>query len=698
MADQPGHPGLAGERTADPPVAGRGDDELLQALYAIAELASSSADMDACYETVHGIVSGLMYAENFYIALEDPQQDTVCFPYFVDTVDALDTRSLGAMPAERLRRGLTGRVLRSGQTLFIDTPGILRLADAGEIDLLGSPAVEWMGVPLESAGKRFGVMVVQSYRDDRRFSAADRQLLIYVSRHVATALQRRRAAQDLQDAHAELVSAHAELVQAHNEMEARIEVRTRELRAAKEEAEKANVSKSVFLANMSHEIRTPLNAILGFAQILVRDPGLLAQQREKVAAIEGAGNHLLELINEILDLSKIEAGKMELHRVSFDLGEQLRGLAQLFAARCGLKQLAFELDVGLPELCPVLGDQAKLRQVLINLLGNAVKFTDAGEVRLGVHVGAEHRYRFEVSDSGPGIASEAQAQLFKPFQQGEAGRDKGGTGLGLAISQRQVALMGGQLVVDSAPGRGSRFGFDLVLPPSEDFAAAHAADPAGYARLAPGQRACALVVDDVAVNRDILAHILHEIGLEVREAGDGLEALAAIEVERPDIVFMDIRMPNLDGMDAMRQLRARYGAACPPCVAITASTLVHETDEYARIGFVDYIAKPFRFERVHQALARHAGLQRVAATEAGPDAGAAPVPGDAPACRLPDALRARLCAHAELYRLTELDQALAELHALGPAEARLAGFLAELARRHDMDAVLAHLQAEPGDE
>jgi CheY-like chemotaxis protein len=275
-----------------------------------------------------------------------------------------------------------------------------------------------------------------------------------------------------------------------------------------------------------------------------------------------------------------------------------------------LKGLAFHLDADLRSPCLVVGDQAKLRQVLINLLGNAVKFTAQGEVVLRVEAEAEHRYAFEVADTGPGIAAETQARLFEPFHQGEAGRHQGGTGLGLAISKRQVELMGGRMNVDSVPGEGCSFYFGLPLPPAPG-----AQEPAPPLRrrqhLAPGQSATALVVDDVKLNRDILAHMLTDIGLAVRQAADGQEALEAVAQERPDIVFMDIRMPRLDGMAAVAALRLSYGLACPPCVAITASTLVHEVRTYRNAGFCDYIAKPFRFERVYQTLEHWLGLTLV---------------------------------------------------------------------------------------
>ena len=311
-----------------------------------------------------------------------------------------------------------------------------------------------------------------------------------------------------------------EIEDANQTLQQEIAVRTR----AEEQAAAASRAKTTFLATMSHEIRTPLNAILGYAQILERERQLPVGLREAVETIAASGRHLLGLVNEILDLGKIEDGRVELRESDFDLRALLLEIASLFEQRCREKRLAFRL-AGDTARAVVRGDLLKLRQVLLNLVGNAVKFTETGQVVLcceRADGASTARRRFAVEDTGPGIPPALQDVVFQPFRQG-AQRPRGGTGLGLAIARAHVALMGGQLNLDSTPGQGSRFWFELPLPPAHD-AAAHA----GLAAVPPAAAAQRpiLIVDDVRDNRQVLARMLGELGCRVEEAGDGAQALA----------------------------------------------------------------------------------------------------------------------------------------------------------------------------
>ncbi len=319
-----------------------------------------------------------------------------------------------------------------------------------------------------------------------------------------------------------------------------LETQARDLEQARRAAEAASQAKSQFLANMSHEIRTPMNAIFGYAQLLGRSPGMAPEQSAAIETIQTSGDHLLKLINDVLDLAKIEAGRMEVQPVPFDLATLLGDLAAIFALQCSEQGLDWQLE-GEPDTpLPVQGDEAKLRQVLINLLGNAVKFTEGGSVVLRLIPQGEDRYRFEVVDTGCGFDGADLDELMQPFQQGPSGRDHGGTGLGLTIVQRQLQVMGGELEVQSAPGEGACCGFVLPLPA----AAVSGHSPADTVRrLGSGIVVRALIADDMAANRDILRRMLVDIGAEVTAVENGRQVLDQLVQAQPDIVFLDIRMP-----------------------------------------------------------------------------------------------------------------------------------------------------------
>jgi PAS domain S-box-containing protein len=394
--------------------------------------------------------------------------------------------------------------------------------------------------------------------------------------------------------------------------------RDAELRRAKEAAEAATHAKSEFLTNMSHELRTPLNGVLGYAQLLQRDRGLSAAQRDALEAIAKCGSQLLDLINDVLDLAKIEAGRLDIEETPTDLARQvidLKFVVAEAAERKGLLLTTF-VDPEIPK--SVLLDGRRLRQVLLNLLGNAVKFTEAGDVRLTIER-TDDRLRFTVSDTGPGIEPDALTEIFAAFAQTKSGAAAGGSGLGLAICDRLITRMSGQLKVESTLGVGSRFWFELPLvhgrhatrsEPDE----AEAALPSFDARLAPGQSVTAMVVDDTAANRHILASLLESAGVRVVTAADGLEAIERARTDRPQIIFMDLKMTGLDGIEATRRLTRDPSTSSIPIVAVTASALGNSRQRARDAGCVDYLAKPVRAQQLFGMLQTHLGVRFVSDT------------------------------------------------------------------------------------
>jgi len=379
---------------------------------------------------------------------------------------------------------------------------------------------------------------------------------------------------------------------------------------AKEGAEAANRAKSLFLANMSHEIRTPMNAILGYAQILRRDEELSSKTRRAIDTVHSSGEHLLALINEVLDISKIEAGHLQLNIESFDLRDAVESIGRMFESRCVEKNLSWNLSVNVPE-GRLSGDGVKLRQVLINLLSNAVKFTPVGSVSLEAVARGESRYEFTVIDTGPGIPLEKQVSIFEAFQQEEQGIRQGGTGLGLAITRAYVELMGGHITLDSTPGEGTHFSFALCLNPAEEMQ-----DEEGRAweqvhHLAEGEQVYALIVDDVETNREIMEGILRAVGVETLAVASGQEALMSVHERMPDVAFLDIRMPDMDGNEVLQRLIDEHGARAPVLIAATASVLDHERKEYMEQGFDGFLDKPLRAAEVYACLAQLLGVSFV---------------------------------------------------------------------------------------
>lgn len=385
--------------------------------------------------------------------------------------------------------------------------------------------------------------------------------------------------------------------------------KVKEVEASEKKALYASNAKSTFLANMSHELRTPLNAILGFAQLMEREHHRASQDYEYLGIIIRSGEHLLNLINDVLSLSKIEAGKLSLSEQVFDLKKMLRSLQEMFQLRAEAKHLRLEFRVAedLPHL--VTSDESKLKQVLINLINNAIKFTDQGSVILSV-APTKERIRFEVTDTGVGIGAHEFQHLFEPFVQTHSGlKTKEGTGLGLAISREIIRLMGGEIKVESEIGRGSAFSFEIVLPASTS--PEPPVSTLSVSRVSAGQPAYRmLVVDDHLENRLTLRILLESVGFEVQEAANGREAIACWERWKPHCIWLDLRMPEMDGYEVTRFIRANESMpAKTVIIALSASVFEQDRAGILECGCDDFVTKPFREAQLFEKLEELVGVR-----------------------------------------------------------------------------------------
>jgi signal transduction histidine kinase/DNA-binding NarL/FixJ family response regulator len=466
----------------------------------------------------------------------------------------------------------------------------------------------------------------------------------------------------------------------------------RALVAARAEAEAANRAKDEFLASMSHELRTPLHAILGYADLL-REGALVGESRkEALATIGGSGRHLLALINDLLDLSRIRSGHLELDLASVQLPALLEEIAAMMRVEAQKKGLTFDLHApaDLPTL--VKADAKRLRQILLNLLGNAIKFTDAGHVVLDVEAALRDdgrvELRMEVEDTGIGIALQDRDRIFAPFEQSEEGqRRESGVGLGLAISQELAHLMGGRIEVDSRPGRGSRFRFTVAL---EVVRETQATSPeqrpvVGY----QGPRRSILVVDDQEENRRLLRQMLAPYGFDVLAAGAGAEALDLARERRPDLIVMDLRMPGMNGFDAAAAIRALPGLQGVPLIAASASIVDLERAQSDPRTFAVCLRKPFQATDLLDAIERVLGLvwrygDRDSAVEEVEASGATLVPS-------PRMLE-NLLELARLGKLVRVEQIALELEASDSRYGPFARRVHSLARRFDEERLIAMLE------
>ena len=694
--------------TSDTTFAARSEQLDLMSIIKASQAISREILLPNLQETLMRLVLEYAGAQRGYLLLTEGERLTIHAEAEV-AGDETRVRIVPALPvsAALLPLTLLNYVQRTGESVLLTDAAAEGRYTTDEYILNRQPRSA-LGLPIIRQTQMVGLLYLENTLIANAFTPHTLTVLELLAAQAAVSLETASLYASLQQENAERKQAEEEVRQLNQGLEQRVIERTRQAEEAQRAAEIANRAKSAFLANMSHELRTPLNAILGYADILKRRIESANPLADGLDIIHHSGEHLLTLINDVLDLAKIEAGKLELNPAPLQLSAFLRQIVGIIHARAEAKDLAltYESVSSLPDV--VLADETRLRQVLLNLLGNAVKFTDRGRVTLRVSANAEGRMmndefcvpyssfiihhssftilHFEVEDTGLGIPPDQLERIFQPFEQaGETDQRAEGTGLGLAISRQIVQLMGGQLQVKSQLGQGSVFWFDVTLPVIET-ATQETATPTRAIIGYEGARRKVLVADDKAYNRQMLVDLLVPLGFEVGAAGDGQEAVDKALAWQPDAIVLDLVMPVKTGFEAAQEIRQQPALGTQRVYIIAVSASVLEADqEKSRVAGCDaFLPKPIKAERLLDLLTTPLRLTWIyAKAEAEREAPLVPPPAEE---------LAALYQLANEGRIFDIQALAVRLEKMGEAYVPFARHLQKLAKGFEIDQIKALIE------
>ncbi len=542
-------------------------NQLLQEiLFSISTAALKQYDIKEIYPIIVQELSKIWDTNNFFIALYDKESETLSLPFFADEKD-----NFYEIPTKKT---ITGWVINQNRPALLKVKDLKQLEESGDIELIGTECKVWMGVPLKVESNTIGVMCLQDYNDENKFSKDDLYVLEFIANQIAIAIQRR--------------------------------VMLDNLIHARQKAEEAAQSKQVFMSTMSHEIRTPLNEVIGITNLLLQG-NPREDQMDYIKTLKFSGNHLLTLVNDVLDYNKMESGKIVFEQTQFNLSDFLDEIMRSYSFRSKVKNLTFDIRKEKDLPVEVIGDPIRLNQILSNLLSNALKFTIQGSIIVTIkelkRTTNQSKMEFTITDTGIGIPKDKHSIIFDSFTQAspDTTRHFGGTGLGLAICKKLVELQGGTITIESEPGKGSNFRFVVTFGVSEN-AQQHSVEvPETFLGL-EGKKI--LIAEDNKINFFVANKFLTGWGIKVTHAENGLLALECLDKEDFDLVLMDLHMPVMDGIEASKIIRKSDNPRIKdiPIVALTAAIMSESHDKIEDLNINDYVLKPFKphdlFERI----------------------------------------------------------------------------------------------------